>query len=53
MVDYKELYIHMVDASERALEAVFRQNYIAAAQILVSAEQECEELYIAASSEEE
>ena len=52
MVDYKELYLHMVNASEKALEALCVQNYIAAAQILILAEQQCEEIYISQTPEE-
>lgn len=40
MPDYKEMYLKMVRASEKALN------------IIIAAEQECEELYIANSSAE-
>ena len=40
MVDYKELYLHMVRASERAIRELIR------------AQQECEERYLAASDGE-
>ena len=46
MANYQKLYARMVDASERAIEAIERQNYGAAKEILIAAEQECEELYI-------
>ena len=48
MPNYKELYILMLDASERAIEEIENQNYGAAKEILVTAEQECEEIYISA-----
>ena len=48
MTDYKELYILMVDASEKAIEAIEKQNFGAAKEILIAAEQECEERYISA-----
>jgi len=40
MVDYKELYLNMVRASERAIRELIR------------VQQECEELYLAASDSE-
>ena len=46
MENYQKLYARMVDASERAIEAIERQNYGAAKKILIVAERECEELYI-------
>ena len=48
MTDYKELYVLMLDASERAIEEIDRQNYGAAREILIAAEQKCEEVYITA-----
>ena len=48
MPDYKQLYILMVDASERAIEAIEKQNYGAAKEILIAAEQKCEEIYVSA-----
>ena len=45
MLDYKELYIIMVDASERAIG---RKNHEEVKNILIAAEQECEEKYISA-----
>ncbi len=48
MTNYKELYVLMVDASERAIEAIEKQNYGAAKEILIAAEQDCEERYISA-----
>ena len=47
-MDYKELYILMLDASERAIEAIEKQNYDAAKDILIAAERKCEEIYISA-----
>ena len=48
MPDYKELYILMVDASEKAIEEIEKQNYGAAKEILIAAEQKCEKIYISA-----
>lgn len=48
MPDYKELYIIMVDASERAIEAIGRKNHEEAKNILIAAEHACEEKYISA-----
>ena len=50
MVDYEKLYHLMVDASERAIEAIERQNYDAARDILITAEQSAEELYVSAEA---
>lgn len=46
MANYQTLYARMVDASERAISEIERQNYGVAREILIAAEQECEELYI-------
>ena len=51
-MDYEVLYHLMVDASERAIEAIERQNCGAAKDILIRAQQDAEELYISASAEE-
>ena len=48
MTDYKELYVLMVDASEKAIEEIEKQNYGAAKEILIVAERKCEEIYISA-----
>lgn len=48
MVDYEKLYHLMVDASERAIEAIEQQRYDTARDILIDAEQSAEELYISA-----
>ena len=48
MVDYEKMYCLMVDASERAIEAIERGNCDAARDILIAAEQSAEELYISA-----
>ena len=50
-MDYEALYHLMVDASERAIEAIERQNCGAAKDILIRAQQDAEELYISASAE--
>ena len=41
MADYKEMYLKMMRASEEAI------------RILVQAQQECEEMYLSAESDEE
>lgn len=46
MVDYKSLYHIMVDASEKVIEQIERQNYAAAAEILKQGMQNAEDLYI-------
>ena len=38
----------MVDDSERAIEEIEKQNFGAAKEILIAAEQKCEERYISA-----
>ena len=43
---YKKMYHLMVDASEKAIEAMERQNYGEAKEILINAEQAAEELYV-------
>ena len=48
-MDYEALYHLMVDASERAIEALERQNCCAAKDILIQAQQDAEELYISAN----
>ena len=48
-MDYEALYHLMVDASERAIEAIERQNCAAAKDILIRAQQDAEELYINAN----
>ena len=48
MVDYEKLYCLMVDASERAIEAIEQKHYDAARDILIAAEQSAEELYVSA-----
>ena len=51
MTDYKQLYVLMVDASERSIEAIEKANYGAAKEILIAAEQKCEEIFISAPKE--
>ena len=51
MADYAQLYARMVDASERAITEIEKQNYGAAKEILIAAEQQCEELYVSATEE--
>jgi hypothetical protein len=43
---YRELYFRMVRASEKALRELERQNYGAAQDVLIAAQQEAEELFI-------
>ena len=51
MADYIQLYARMVDASEKAITEIEKQNYGAAREILIAAEQQCEELYVSAPGE--
>lgn len=47
MVDYKQMYLIMVRASERAITIIEQKgNPQAAAQHLIQAQLDCEELYI-------
>ena len=48
-MDYEALYHLMFDASERAIEALERQNCGTAKDILIQAQQDAEELYISAN----
>ena len=48
MVDYEKLYHLMVNASEDAIEEIEKQNYESAKEILIAAEQRCEDIYIEA-----
>ena len=48
-MDYEALYHLMFDASERAIEAIERQNCGKAKDILIQAQQDAEELYISAN----
>ena len=48
MVDYEKLYHLMVNASEDAIEEIEKQNYGSAKEILIAAEQRCEDIYIEA-----
>ena len=52
MTDYKQLYARMVGASERAIEEIERQNYGMAKEILISAEQDCEERFLSVPQDE-
>ena len=45
MVDYEKLYHIMVNASEDAIEEMEKQNYGSAKEILITAEQQCEDIY--------
>ena len=47
MVNYSALYARMVAAAERAIEELEHQNYGTARELLIAAEQECEERYLA------
>jgi len=53
MDNYKMLYHIMVDAAERAIEAIDAQNYGTAKKILIHAEQEAEDVYINGTDGEE
>ena len=45
-MDYKKLYLIMVDAVERAIEAIDAGNPLVAKKLLIAGEQQAEELYI-------
>lgn len=45
-MEFEKLYVKMVDAAERAISAMEDANYGQARQILIEAEQTCEDLYI-------
>ena len=45
MVDYEKLYHIMVNASEDAIEEMEKLNYGSAKEILIAAEQRCEDIY--------
>ncbi len=47
MPDYKEMYLTMVRASEKAL-----RHMEEASQILIAAQQQCEEFYLADEEDE-
>ena len=47
-MDVQKLYSLMVDAAERAVAEIEKQNYGAAKDILIAAEQECEERCVSA-----
>jgi len=51
MVNYQKLYAQMVDAAERAISEIEKQNYGAARDILIAAEQQCEEDYVSEPQE--
>ena len=43
---YEKLYAEMVGAAERAIEAIEREDYGQAKEILIAAEQRCEAQYL-------
>ena len=45
-MDYKKLYFHLFNAVTDALQAMEQQNYGQASTILISAQQETEEMYL-------
>lgn len=53
MIDYEKLYHIMVDASEKAIEAIDNQNYGLAKQLLIHAEQKAEDRYIEADDSDD
>ena len=46
MVDYEKLYHLMVNASEDAIAEIEKRNYGHAVEILIAAEQKCEDIYL-------
>lgn len=49
-MDYLTLYAHMVRAAESAIKAIEQQNFGHARQILIDAQQMCEERYLQQSA---
>ena len=45
-MDYEVLYARMVAAAEQAIEAIEAADYGQARQLLIAAEQSCEEAYL-------
>ena len=45
-MDYKKLYFHLFNAVTDSLQAMEQQNYGQASSILMSAQQETEEMYL-------
>lgn len=52
-MDYKKLYHMMIDAAEKAIEAIEAGDPIKAKALLIGAEQQAEEIYIEESLSEE
>lgn len=45
-MDYRNLYFHLFNAVTDALQAIEQQNYGQASAILITAQQETEEMYL-------
>lgn len=45
-MDYRKLYFHLFNAVSDALQAIEQQNYGQASAILITAQQETEEMYL-------
>lgn len=45
-MDYRKLYLAMVNGAEKAIRAIEEQNYGLAKQLLIAAEREAEEQYL-------
>ena len=50
---YKKMYFHLFNAVTDALAALEQQNFGAAAELLVQAQQACEEIYLDAEDGDE
>lgn len=50
---YQKMYFHLFNAVTDALTALEQQNFGAAADILIQAQQACEDIYLDAEDEEE
>ena len=50
---YQKMYCRMFNAATDALEAMGRQNFGTARDILISAQQSCEEIYMESEEAEE
>ena len=45
-MDYKKLYFHLFNTITDALQAIEQQNYGQASHLLITAQQETEEMYM-------
>ena len=50
---YRKMYYRLFNAATAAIEELQRQNYGQAQEMLIAAQQDCEELYLQETEEEE